>query len=579
MKRSLALTTLIVLMCLTGHGLPQARQAPDLSMNVLYLDGKSGYVTLPAGVFDGLAEVTVEAWVRWERFARWGQVFDFGREGNAILVQNEEASSTIQFVIYDDRGKAHRVKAEKAISPGVWYHLAAVCGSGGMRFYIDGKLVDKDRYEGGLDRISGENHFIGRSNWPRDELFQGHVAEFRVWSRALPREEMAARKDRLLTGREPGLAACWRFNRAQGGSVPDDGPSGKPATLAEGARIVSVPAIDRYLVPGELEKAAADVYASGMAGMRSGAYITAYRDFRAAFDLVPGFRDADSLMRVAVEKGRYRLAVLPVAARSRVETPGPGKLRRVWEAMKESGTVDLLREEEEGATLLERLNETLRSALLRDLPPYVAPVAGNPLDWDLKGRGLDARTADPERVIRALKASGVEMAVFGEVEVASLRHDTRREARKAFRVREVTYLDKQGKERRKKEKAGEHTYYVITRDARVECRVRYRLVNVRTGAVLKEDAVEEEIRDRVEYADPNGVRREELYVENYGDLRRLDGEDKRFGAREKLRDRIEMTGETAAAAGKGMAEGLRFFVNGYSPGARAEGEPVPVGGR
>lgn len=559
-----------VLICLTGYGSSQAQQAGGLSMNVLHLDGKSGYVTLPPRAFDGLTEVTVEAWVRWERFARWGQVFDFGREGNAILVQNEEASSTIQFVIYDRKGKAHRTKAEKTIAPGIWYHLAAVCGPGGMQFYLNGKLVDSDRYEGGLDQVSGVNYFIGRSNWPGDDLFQGDVAEFRVWNRRLSQAEIVSRMDRLLTGQEPGLSACWRFNRAEGASAPEDGPSGEPATLAEGAQIVPVPAIARYLVPGELEKAAANVYASGRASMKPGGYLTAYKDFKAALDLVPGFQDADSLMRAAVEKGRYRLAVLPVAVRGRAETPKPGTLRRVWEALKESGTVDMLREEEARTALEDRLNDALQSTLLKGLPPYVEPVVGNRLDWDLKGRGLDARTADPAQVMQALKGSGVTAVVFSEVEAASLRYDTDRETQRAFLAREVTYLDDKGKERKRKEKAGERTYYVVKKDAWMMCRVNYRVVDVETGEVLKEDVVEEEVRDGVEYADPNGVRREDLYVEKYGGLRRLDGEDKRFGAREKLRERTEMTGEAATTAGTRIVDGLLSFTDGYSPGVRAE---------
>ncbi|MSS70010.1 MAG: LamG domain-containing protein [Candidatus Latescibacteria bacterium] len=126
MRRTLVF--LAVLMGLAGGGALQAQEAGELSMNVLYLDGKSGYVALPSGMFDGLREATVEAWVKWEQFNDWARVFDFGREKNAVLVLNEKRSSTVQFAIYDRKGKDHRTRAEKLIAPGVWTHLAAVCG-------------------------------------------------------------------------------------------------------------------------------------------------------------------------------------------------------------------------------------------------------------------------------------------------------------------------------------------------------------------------------------------------------------------------------------------------------------------
>ncbi|MSS70011.1 MAG: LamG domain-containing protein [Candidatus Latescibacteria bacterium] len=436
-----------------------------------------------------------------------------------------------------------------------------------MEFYVDGRLVDSDRYEGGLDQAAGGQNYVGRSNWPGDALFQGYVAEFRVWDRRRTREEILSRMGRLLTGREPGLAGYWRFNRAEGASVPDDGPSGRSASLMGGAQVVTVPAVARYLTPGELEKAAANVYALGQTSLKQGAYITAYKDFQAALDLVPGFRDADALMREAVEKGRYRLAVFPVAARMRVggsgQTSRPGLLRRALEALSESGTVDLLRQEEARAALEEDLNETLLSELSKGLPPYVDLVAQNRLDWILKGKGLDVRRADPAQIVQAAGGSGIRAVALGEVDVASLTQDSDREAQKAFLAREVSYFDDKGKEKKRREKAGEHTYYVVKKDVRMTCRVSYRVVEAETGEALKQDFVEEEVQDAVEYADPNGMRPQDLWVERYGDLRRLDGEDKRFGAREKLRSRPELI---SAALGVRMAERLLSFVEGYSPG-------------
>ena len=62
-------------------------------MNVLFLDGSKAYVVIPFGITQGKMNATVETWVKWESFQKWARVFDFGKEGNAVLIQNEKATS------------------------------------------------------------------------------------------------------------------------------------------------------------------------------------------------------------------------------------------------------------------------------------------------------------------------------------------------------------------------------------------------------------------------------------------------------------------------------------------------------
>jgi hypothetical protein len=46
-----------------------------------------------------------------------------------------------------------------------------------MRFYLDGELVGTDNFPGGVETLSGGHFYIGRSNWPGDETFQGAIAD------------------------------------------------------------------------------------------------------------------------------------------------------------------------------------------------------------------------------------------------------------------------------------------------------------------------------------------------------------------------------------------------------------------
>ena len=140
----------LLLFCLS----PAAAQEP-LLMNVLSFDGKSGYVELPANLFDRLEEGTIELWVKWQSFQNWSRVIDFGHEENAFVVQNEKKGNTVNFAIWDEGGRRHRVQAKKRVRKGVWHHLAMVFGRSGMAFYIDGDLVGTDAYEGGPNVAAG----------------------------------------------------------------------------------------------------------------------------------------------------------------------------------------------------------------------------------------------------------------------------------------------------------------------------------------------------------------------------------------------------------------------------------------
>ena len=169
---------------LIGVWLPELAYAqPEGFTHALYLNGKGAHVQLPDNMLVPLAEATVETWVKWEKLNRWSRVFDFGREGNAAVLQNERISSTLGFAIYDRAGKRHRVRETKAVTLDTWYHIAVVCGSGGMELYINGELAKKNGYEGGLNEVAGGYSYIGRSNWPQDDFFTGYISDFRIWGK------------------------------------------------------------------------------------------------------------------------------------------------------------------------------------------------------------------------------------------------------------------------------------------------------------------------------------------------------------------------------------------------------------
>jgi hypothetical protein len=221
--------------------------------NVLYLNGKGAHVELPATLFHQFSETTIETWVKWEHIQNWARIFDFGRESNAVVLQSEKSSRTLNFAIYDRNGNRHRIQANNAIPVGQWFHVAVTCGAQGMALYINGELAGTDDYTGGLEQVTGGTYYIGRSNWPDDKPFQGYISEFRIWNEQRSQTQIQRTMQRRLKGTEPNLVAYWHFDQTQNDRVANTTGT-SPAHLIQNAHLVPVPPIARYLMPGEMEK-------------------------------------------------------------------------------------------------------------------------------------------------------------------------------------------------------------------------------------------------------------------------------------------------------------------------------------
>lgn len=203
-------------------------------MEVLYLDGTRAFVQLPSRITTGKVGATVEAWVKWERFQKWARVFDFGKKGNAVVLQSEKATSTLNFSIYDRKSTLHRVQKLTAVDKGKWYHVAVVSGRGGMKFYLNGELVGQDAYTGSLSEAAGGKNYIGKSNWPGDAFLHGQICEFRIWDKPRTKSEILQTIYTQLKGDEAHLSAYWRFDAEDDRVVKDLTENGNDAALNGG---------------------------------------------------------------------------------------------------------------------------------------------------------------------------------------------------------------------------------------------------------------------------------------------------------------------------------------------------------
>ena len=224
---------IIILVCAYSSTLAEPIQMATLN-------GQGAFVELPRELAQRSTGVTIETWVRWHSFNKWARVFDFGKKGNAMVLQNEKNSSTINFSIFDKKEKRHRIQVKKIIRTDQWFHLAATCGPKGMNLYINGALAGAGSYSGSISEVSGGSNFLGKSNWPNDEFFSGDISRFAFWDKELSQDEVRESMLSDLTGSEDLLIALYDFTQVkEGGAIVDVTGKNRDAYLRDGAEIVS----------------------------------------------------------------------------------------------------------------------------------------------------------------------------------------------------------------------------------------------------------------------------------------------------------------------------------------------------
>jgi hypothetical protein len=169
--------------------------------NGLTLYGSAcGYVALPAGLLDGQHDVTIAAWIKVTSTTAFQRIFDFGSDTTNFmyLASANSANSGMRFRIVSagaaDGGVSQVIEGTQPIAVGAWTHVAFVLGAGGASIYVNGALQasSTDVTLRPADLGSTTAAFIGRSEFPKDPYLDGQIDEYRIYSRALSEQEIAA---------------------------------------------------------------------------------------------------------------------------------------------------------------------------------------------------------------------------------------------------------------------------------------------------------------------------------------------------------------------------------------------------
>ena len=99
-------------------------------------------------------------------------------------------------------------------------------------------------------------------------------------------------KDRVFRGGEEGLIGYWHMGNATAGEVPSVIAGGYSGRLVGNIGVTTLPAINLFLVPGQLELVAAVAYAEADAAFDEGAYDQAASRFEDMIHPVCDYKDA-----------------------------------------------------------------------------------------------------------------------------------------------------------------------------------------------------------------------------------------------------------------------------------------------
>jgi hypothetical protein len=199
--------------------------------NVLNLDGSSGYVSLPLSV--GNAS-TFATWVKWNGGAAWQRIFDFGNDTTNYFFLTPAASTGVLRFAIKAGGGEQQINAPSALPTNSWVHVAVTLdGSAGI-LYLDGMPVATNT---SLTirpwQTTPHANYLGKSQFTADPLFNGRLASFRIFGRALSAAEI-----KNIAWAHPALAHRYSFG-TNGVTAAWDSIGDAPGTLMGNAVVTN----------------------------------------------------------------------------------------------------------------------------------------------------------------------------------------------------------------------------------------------------------------------------------------------------------------------------------------------------
>ncbi|MDD5034765.1 MAG: DUF697 domain-containing protein [Methylococcaceae bacterium] len=170
-------------------------------------DGATGYVELPAAVWGGGAEITVEAWMNSSGDTGVLQAVVSSLGGNEfvhlqVFTDPQRPGGVWEGSIgaFTDAGCTHLTGVPHT-PLGVWRHIALVASPGQTCLYVDGQVVGTNPLK--YSRINPASVIHIGNGYQGGRFFKGQIGEVAVYDHALSPERIKLRGDWIKTGNKP----------------------------------------------------------------------------------------------------------------------------------------------------------------------------------------------------------------------------------------------------------------------------------------------------------------------------------------------------------------------------------------
>jgi arabinan endo-1,5-alpha-L-arabinosidase len=165
-------------------------------------DESLSYLSFDKRVLPEKGSATIEVWFTSKTEGAYARIFDFGERGEGYLfltisdAGNDVARAAIT---HGDFGEEATVMTNNESDRGVndgKPHMAAVvidAEGGKLLLYVDGKEIgSRPLNENSLEKVTGANHWLGRSLFDSDAGFSGSIDELRIYNLALTADQIKA---------------------------------------------------------------------------------------------------------------------------------------------------------------------------------------------------------------------------------------------------------------------------------------------------------------------------------------------------------------------------------------------------
>ncbi len=167
---------------------------------VLMLDGESGYIELPSGLFENVTNLTITCWFNWAGGADWQRVYDLGYTDSdginqptvvtSLFLSPSDWDDAIHLALGNSIYNKFTDLNPQSINTSTWYFTAVIKKADSLIFYLDDQIIATDTtFLTPVDLRPDNMNWIGKSHWP-DPLYNGKIDDLRLFKRALTRAEV-----------------------------------------------------------------------------------------------------------------------------------------------------------------------------------------------------------------------------------------------------------------------------------------------------------------------------------------------------------------------------------------------------